>query len=189
MPQALGGWSIIKLDPEERSELLPHDEDYDLSPENSHPNARRLLTESFYWDCTDDEAPLGNDNGADLFAHWSKAEESGAFQESLTFLNAVLEQWGFSFSAWYAGSSEAERLYKLHGYAFYAANDTAIALAFGMIVIHGSARSDVIDLALAAISREFGSSILQSRWANPESRRRKLESMQGVLKSLKDDGH
>ena len=31
--------------------MPPHDEDWELAPENGHPSSRALLSEEFYWDC------------------------------------------------------------------------------------------------------------------------------------------
>jgi uncharacterized protein YfeS len=41
------------------------DDDYDVlsDPEAAHPRARELMTEDFFWDCADEEAPFGSDEG------------------------------------------------------------------------------------------------------------------------------
>ncbi len=41
-----------------------HDDDDVLSnPEAAHPRARELMTEDFFWDCADEDAPFGSDEG------------------------------------------------------------------------------------------------------------------------------
>jgi uncharacterized protein YfeS len=36
-------------------------------PEAAHPRARELMIEEFLWDCVDEEAPFGSDEGHDAF--------------------------------------------------------------------------------------------------------------------------
>jgi uncharacterized protein YfeS len=37
------------------------------APETAHPRARELMTEEFLWDCVDEEAPFGSDEGHDAY--------------------------------------------------------------------------------------------------------------------------
>lgn len=41
------------------------DEEYGLHPLTSHPYFREHFVDEFYYDCTDEEAPFGSDEGAD----------------------------------------------------------------------------------------------------------------------------
>ena len=36
-------------------------------PETAHPRARELMSEAFLWDCVDEEAPFGSDEGFDAY--------------------------------------------------------------------------------------------------------------------------
>ena len=130
--------------------------------------------DDFFWSCVDDEAPLGNDNGADVFSFYGEALESNSFDNAESFLDRILKSWGFNFSAWSAGTEEAEELFKKDDYSFEAANDGAIALVFGMIVVNGMATNDAIELTKSAILRELNPIVLKSKWGNPESRKKKL---------------
>jgi uncharacterized protein YfeS len=42
-------------------------DDFELSPDTSHPNARKLLTEDFYWSSIEETGPFGSDDGSDCF--------------------------------------------------------------------------------------------------------------------------
>ena len=70
--------------------MSPHDENWDLEPENGHPNARLLLSEPFYWDSTDDNSPLGNDTGADVLSFYSEAVTDNPNTDPLKFLEELL---------------------------------------------------------------------------------------------------
>ena len=165
--------------------MLPHHEDYELCPKNGHVEARKILKEDFFWDCTDSEGPLGNDNGADIFCFYGKALESNSFIDAKSFLNGILHEWEFEFSEWEAGREEGAALYDADTYAFEAANDGAIALAFSMIVVNGEASTDSIDLASHAIQRELNPDVLARRWRFAESRKKKLEVMLNVLDNIR----
>ena len=49
------------------------DEEYGLSPLTSHPIFRKYFSNEIYYDCGDEEAPFGSDEGHDAF---SELEES-----------------------------------------------------------------------------------------------------------------
>src|SRR5687767_9020380 len=58
-------------------------------PELAHPNARLLMTEGFFWDCTDEEAPFGSDEGHDAyyeFRTWRSEHRSAALTECLSWI-------------------------------------------------------------------------------------------------------
>lgn len=39
-------------------------------PETAHPRARDLMREPFFWDCVDETAPFGSDEGNDAYYEW-----------------------------------------------------------------------------------------------------------------------
>jgi hypothetical protein len=39
-------------------------------PELAHPRARELMTEPLFWDCVDESAPFGSDEGSDAYYEW-----------------------------------------------------------------------------------------------------------------------
>src|SRR6186713_3291869 len=45
------------------SSMETSDDDWELSPEVAHPNARRLMKAEYFWDICDDDSPFGNDTG------------------------------------------------------------------------------------------------------------------------------
>lgn len=45
-------------------------------PEQAHPRARELMTEPFFWDCVDEEAPFGSDEGHDAYYEFRRWRES-----------------------------------------------------------------------------------------------------------------
>lgn len=39
-------------------------------PESAHPRARQLMREPLFWDCVDEAAPFGSDEGSDAYYAW-----------------------------------------------------------------------------------------------------------------------
>lgn len=48
-------------------------EEYGLHPKTSHPRFTKHFTEEFYYDCTDEEAPFGSDEGNDTLGSLEEA--------------------------------------------------------------------------------------------------------------------
>jgi uncharacterized protein YfeS len=44
-------------------------------PETAHPRARELMVESLFWDCVDEGAPFGSDEGSDAYYEWRRWRE------------------------------------------------------------------------------------------------------------------
>lgn len=58
-----------------------------------HPEARTILDDPFFWDCTNDFSPHGNDTGADLlddYRKWLKRNPTG---DPGTFYRNLLQSW------------------------------------------------------------------------------------------------
>lgn len=59
-----------------------------------HPQARETLDDLFYWDCVNEYAPHGNDEGADVLEHfqsWRKRNKAG---DSKKFFKRLMQEWG-----------------------------------------------------------------------------------------------
>ncbi|EMB17837.1 molybdate metabolism regulator [Rhodopirellula europaea] len=44
-------------------------------PESAHPRARELMREPFFWDCVDEAAPFGSDEGNEAYYEWRSWRE------------------------------------------------------------------------------------------------------------------
>jgi len=59
---------VLWADFDFNAHLYYDDEEIGLHPKTSHPNFREHFTEEFYYDCGDEEAPFGSDDGNDTLA-------------------------------------------------------------------------------------------------------------------------
>lgn len=161
--------------------MQPHDEDWDLEPKNGHANARSLLTENYYWDCTDDNSPLGNDTGADIFAFYSEAVTNDPKLDTVLFLESILVSWELLIDDW---SLVDEALIKKQlaadPHTIRSSDDAVIALAFGMYVMHEYIDSRIRDMAITAIDRESTDALL-SGWSYKIERTERLADFKDKL--------
>ena len=121
----------------------------DIDWEKYHPEARRILDDPFFWDGTDDYAPHGNDTGADLLD--ALRHDRAAARAPREFLDRLFASWGMKadvLSKRYSDFTEADEI-SLVTWA-----EAAVALAFGLVKLHGVAPVEAVDLALEAMRRE-----------------------------------
>ena len=147
---------------------LPDSEDWVLSPENAHPNAKALFSESFFWDGIDDSAPWGSDEGADALAAFRHAHEiDGSMPDPAGFARRYLG------NKWRKHALTNERnTVVLDSYS--CANMAMIAIALGMILLHGYVPAELKIHGLEAIDRELRPNCF-NRFGFPDERVRKLQ--------------
>lgn len=135
--------------------------------EDFHPQARDVLDDPFFWECTNDFSPNGNDTGADLleaYRDWLKKHRDG---QPIRFLERLAKQWGY---AGIAGMDE------------YVRNEAAIALAFADIKLRGLCDEEAQRLALKSIERQRTEAVTSSSWPHREKRLRALEKIENKLR-------
>jgi len=101
-----------------------------------HPSARTILNDPFFWDFADDDAPHGNDTGADLLTAFRRWRARNQTTSPLDFLDLLLKEWGL-----------------LHDDQTLV--EAEIGLAFAQIKLEGRCDPDVAARALAAIDRRL----------------------------------
>mgnify|MGYP000886072808 FL=1 len=132
------------------------DEDYGLHRKTSHPHFVRYLTDDFYYDCGDEEAPFGSDEGSDTLSELAQAFRKNNNLDPLTFPQKLIcEYWGMDYlppQLDQAAESIAE-LCKQQETEVYQSDKVIIATAFGSIKITGRLKPELQQLALLAMQR------------------------------------
>lgn len=162
------------------------DDEWELSPQNSHPRAARLLADQFYWDPADDNSPFGNDTGADTLALFREWRKRNARSAPLDFLNELLGGWGVADGGWDAvGPARVRRLLEEDEYSLIVRDDAVIALAFGQLLLEGVIDGETRRRALSALRRQAQPAVVEHRgWDDPEGRTGRLAKMAGVLEGV-----
>jgi uncharacterized protein YfeS len=166
----------------EESAELPPVLSTELSPEN-YPKGALVLTDAFYWDCTDDNSPLGNDGGADTheaYLQWRKAHPE---TPPITFLGQLMQAWGCLNDHWEV--VEPDRLQMLlteDAFGPFLRDEAVIGLAFAQILVGETLDAEVKRWALLAIQRQSLRMVIEHRgWADPAARLHRLRKMRDVL--------
>lgn len=101
------------------------------------PGARELLDDPFFWDEADDEAPHGNDTGADLMVDYLEKRP----KDAINFMNQSVRSWGLG------SMTELDQEDPWHH------DIVVVATAFAELKVTGRVSGDLRNLALNALAR------------------------------------
>jgi uncharacterized protein YfeS len=144
-----------------------------LARETSHPRFRSLAKDDFYYDCTDDFSPFGNDDGSDtLFCLEDLYREGGSSDEVPAFLADLIDGWDFGVPEdllWADDAAIAAWLAQDHMHETYLQGvcNAHVATAFGQLKITGQIHPDIHAGALAALGCQIRLNQL-GRTAHPD---------------------
>jgi uncharacterized protein YfeS len=139
--------------------------------EDYHANARALLNTPYFWDCTNEFSPHGNDTGADILALFGRWRKRNRVESSESFLGKILSDWEVSPSP----ADDDDFSINTH-------DDAVIGLAFAHLKIDGACPSWCQAAAIEAIGRQRDR--LNSRhreWDSYEDKLRRLELLESKL--------
>ncbi|MED5620264.1 MolR family transcriptional regulator [Ideonella sp. BN130291] len=170
------------------------DPDEGLSAETSHPKFRELAVDSFYYDCTDEFAPFGSDDGADTLAALQEWFRRGGRPERLPqFLVDLSSGWNLGVPAGLIQGSEAHKRAwleqdRMHEPFLQSECRARIAVAFGQLKICGELHPEIQAEALASIACMLWlnerSQTANPQWGHAAEERAKLMKMKAVLGGL-----
>jgi hypothetical protein len=132
-----------------------------------HPEARKILDDPFFWECSNDFAPNGNDTGADLLADYRKWLRRNPSGDPVRFYRELIRRWGFPTE----GSSDLDRTVM---------DEAAVALAFAELKLRADCRPAV---AKAAFRRQRERAIAAENWPHKEERLKTLDMLEAKLPS------
>jgi len=145
------------------------------SRENSHPNFVKVLTDEFYYDCTDEFSPFGNDDGADILFNLEDCyKENGKLSKPVKFVKDYIDET-LGFETKHIKLTDKTKILKINSeeeFMFDSIDHAIIATAFGQYKIEGTLNSDLKDLANIALERQ--KIITQNQIDNNEIELRKL---------------
>ncbi|MBP9478613.1 MAG: hypothetical protein KBF12_08325 [Sebaldella sp.] len=137
-------------------ELYFDDEEVGIDRKTSHPNFIKAFTDEFYYDCTDEEAPFGNDNGADTLYELEDYYKNGNNGEEITSFpkKIVSDIWDLNYIKYDSFDKKAiQELINKDRHSILATDQVNIAVALGEIKITGVIDPELKKTALDAIKR------------------------------------
>ena len=140
------------------------DDEFGLHPLTSHPKFRAHFTDEFYYDCGDEEAPFGSDEGSDTLAHMAEELRKNKALDFASFPKKLIEvDWEMSYLPATDISREAvEQLAKEDEMNMTQSDMVTYAAAFAQIKITGQLDAVLKEAALNAMKRiEIAAEILE----------------------------
>lgn len=164
---------------EPQPEDYPHPKDY--------PRGAKILSEGFYWDCTDEFSPFGNDDGADTLEAFVEWREEHPRANPLKFLEQFLKEWDVKNDYWeVVDASKALALLEQDEFSFTTRDNCLIAVAFGQILVDGKVAPELKRRALLAIERRLLPQVSEKLFGQGHRAEatEKLGKMKAVLRDL-----
>lgn len=152
-----------------RAALSPWDT-LDIDFRDYHPSARSLLDDPFFWDCTDEFAPHGNDAGADLLEEYRKWLKRHPKVDPLEYHLALLDSWGYD-------PNTNEELFHAE------VQDAAVGLAFAEFKLRGSCRQSAFEFALEVLDEQQREAEEALDWEHREARLIAIAKNRAALQS------
>ncbi len=139
-------------------------------PETAHPRARQLMTEDFFWDCVDEEAPFGSDEAAtayDEFRHWREQNKTENLTVCLAWImqNEDLQDYNEKLCSDEVIEQDIEnpdQAFLADDYDIFTLDTTVIATALGQLLDEGYIDADAKPYVQVAIKRQLNPLILTS---------------------------
>lgn len=160
---------------------------FELSPETAHPNAKKLLTEDFYWSPIEETAPFGNDDGSDSFYGFIEWRALHKDESPATYFNELIEEW--RYPRFNLNVTEAEDVRKLltrvDSRIVIGQGNAIIAIGFGQFILEGKIDNDIKDLTGKAIQRALLPDLMNQFRSNyQQTRREQLAKMLAVVEKM-----
>ncbi len=169
------------------------DPDEGLARETSHPRFRALAQDDFYYDCTDEFSPFGNDDGADTLSFLEEHyQEGGTSDQVPEFIADLIEGWDFGLPPDIIAADEARTaawlaLNHMHESYLQSVCDAHVATAFGQLKITGKINPAIRAGGLAALSCHVRLNHLarttHPHWQHAENNLKRLLAMRQVLEA------
>ena len=136
-------------------------------PETAHPRARELMCEYFFWDCVDEAAPFGSDEGSDAYYEWRDWREENPDAPLTDCFNWILQGELAAYNESLASDArieqdieEPEDAFLAESYDIFTLDTTIIATGLGQLMDEGRIDPDAKKFLHFAINRDVGAFVL-----------------------------
>jgi len=139
-------------------------------PETTHPRARELMIEEFLWDCTDEEAPFGSDEGFEAyydFRSWREENKKENLTECLAWImdEENLENYNEELCSDEVIERDVEnpdKAFLADHYDIFTLDATVIATVLGQLLDEGRIDTEAKPYVQVAIKRQLHPKVLTS---------------------------
>ena len=152
-------------------------------PETAHPRARELMTEEFFWDCVDEEAPFGSDEGSDAYYEFRDWRQRNRKKNLTACLSWIMEGKLKKYTQDLCSDETIERdledpdeAFLADSYDMFTLDATVIATALGQLLDEGRIDAEAKPYVRVAVKRQLHPKVVTS-----EHRRNVLLAVQRVV--------
>ena len=152
-------------------------------PAQAHSRARDLMTEAFFWDCSDEDAPFGSDEGWDAYYEWRSWRAENPQEEIKECIAWIvsdrLDEYDESLFSDLQVSRDIESpddAFLAEGFDVFTLDTTIIATGLGQLLDEGKIDPSAKPYLLVAVSRQ-----LHPKICDRSDRREKLEAVKRVI--------
>ena len=154
---------------------------WELCPENGSSLSQEILKPDFFWQSSNDYAPLGSDTGSDTLGLYQSWRAYNFDAPTVRFVSELSARWEVGDCDWDISDVTHEALEGNH-YQILTRDDMIIAVAFAEIIIDGRISDEIACRALAAIQRQESPTVLSFRgWESNDTRLQTLGLMRGAI--------
>jgi uncharacterized protein YfeS len=139
-------------------------------PETAHPRARKLMREEFLWDCVDEEAPFGSDEGADAYYEFRDWRSANKKKDLTACLAWIMEGQLRKYTAKLHSDKVIERdlgdpdeAFLADSFDMFTLDATVIATALGQLLDEGKIDSKAKPYVRVAIKRQMHPKVVTSK--------------------------
>jgi uncharacterized protein YfeS len=165
------------------------DAPYGIDRDNGHPRALQLIPEEFFWDCVDELAPFGSDEGDTAlseFRDWRLEHPNAPVKDCVVWtIEAVGEMPVAAYDESIVAKAVIEK--QIHDPKFddqqyiYTLDASVIATVFGQLADEGKIDADAKPYAELALRRQIIWAELQREWPHRAQRVKYLKRLRQVL--------
>jgi uncharacterized protein YfeS len=138
-------------------------------PHLAHEQARKLMPEEFFWDCGDEEAPFGSDEGSDSYYEWRDWRSDNPSEELVKCLSWILSDRQDEYNEHLYEDSQIERdiaspdeAFLSEAYDTFTLDATIIATGLSQLIDEGKIDRSAKPYLRTAVSRQLHPKICTS---------------------------
>jgi len=168
---------------------MDEEEQYGIDRERGHPRAVQLVPDEFFWDCADELAPFGSDEGdtaLEEYRDWRKAHPDAPLEECLVW---TIESVGEIDAGEYDDAIFDEATVRAQvddpdfddQQLIYVTDASVIATVFGQLADEGRIDATAKPYAARALTRQKVWARLQPDWPHADEYVRNLARLESIL--------
>lgn len=152
-------------------------------PELAHSRARELMPDEFFWDCTDEWAPFGSDEGATAYYEWRSWRSENPSRPIVDCFSWILEGRLDEFNEALHSDEQItkdlknpDEAFMADSYDMFTLDTTIIGTGFGQLMDEGKIDPDAKRYIAISIERQLNDQVCED-----EERREILLALKRAL--------